>query len=418
MYREIKKCRICGNSDLIPVLNLGNQFLTGIFPKSRNEKVASGPLELIKCSEGDRQNGCGLLQLRHSYDLNGLYGDNYGYRSGLNKAMVDHLDDKVKKALRYVKLLRGDIVVDIGSNDGTLLKAYLRDDIILVGCDPAGNKFKKHYPANAALLCDFFSSEILRKKIGRKNAKIISSIAMFYDLESPLEFMDQIYEILSDEGVWIFEQSYMPAMLKMNAYDTVCHEHLEYYRLKQIKMMTDKVGFKIIDVEVNDSNGGSISLVAAKRESIHKECGGILKKILRDEESLGLNTLKPYECFRKRVFEHRERLPAYIKEIKKGGKDILGYGASTKGNVILQFCNLTEKEIPFIAEVNADKFNAFTPGTLIPIVAEDRARAMKPAYFMVLPWHFKENIIRKERDYLKSGGRLLFPLPNPETVKA
>ena len=418
MYREVKKCRICGNDDLIPVLNLGQQHLTGIFPKTRTEKVASGPLELIKCNEHKNPGSCGLLQLKHSYDFDKLYGSNYGYRSGLNKSMAEHLNNKVKKVMSHVKLLPGDMVIDVGSNDGTLLNAYPKDGIILVGCDPTADKFKEYYPVGATILCDFFSYDLLRKNIGGKKAKVISSIAMFYDLESPVEFMEQIYEMLSDDGIWIFEQSYMPSMLKMNSYDTVCHEHLEYYRLKQIKMMTDRIGFKIIDVEVNNANGGSFSLIVAKRTSAYKEAGGILKKMLRGEELSELHTLKPYEDFRKRVFEHRERLPEYIKKLKEGGKKILGYGASTKGNVILQFCNLTDRDTPFIAEVNIDKFGSYTPGTLIPIISEEDAKAMKPDYFMVLPWHFKESIIKREKKYLKDGGRFLFVLPNPEVVKA
>jgi len=416
MYSEIKKCRICGNFELIPILNLGIQVLTGVFPKKKDEVITSGPLELVKCREDKNNNSCGLVQLRHSYNLKELYGDNYGYRSGLNKSMVEHLQRKVKKIEKTVDLNPNDLVIDIGSNDSTLLKAYSNKDLILVGIDPAGNKFKECYPDYIHLIPDFFSTQSIRNVFAGKKAKVITSIAMFYDLESPMDFMRQISEVLSDNGVWIFEQSYLPSMLEMNAYDTVCHEHLEYYCLKQIRWMTDKIGFKIIDVEINDINGGSFCITVAKDNSSYHTRNIITEKFLYDEERNGLNDLKPYEKFSQRVFKHRDELIRFIKKINSDGKKLLGYGASTKGNVILQFCNLTEKDIPFIAEVNKDKFGCYTPGTLIPIISEVEAKAMKPDYFMVLPWHFKENIIAREKDYLNSGGKLFFPLPSLQVI--
>jgi hypothetical protein len=412
MYREIKKCRICGNTELVSVINLGNQYLTGVFPRSINEQVTSGPLELIKCEEADSLNSCGLLQLRHSYDIGEMYGENYGYRSGLNKSMVNHLQEIVKRIQGSIELRRGDLILDIGSNDSTLLQAYPKNDLILVGIDPTGKKFKDFYPEYIKLIPDFFSSDIVKEHFGSKKAKVITSIAMFYDLESPVEFMRQIYDILADDGIWILEQSYMPMMLEMNAYDTICHEHLEYYGLKQIKWMTDRVGFKIIDVEMNHVNGGSFLVKVAKSDSLFHEAAFPVQKILMQEHDRGLNSLKPYEDFKKRVYRHKEEFVRFIQEIKSKDKEILGYGASTKGNVILQFCNLTKNDIPFIAEVNQDKFGCYTPGTLIPIISEESAKAMRPDYFMVLPWHFMENILGKERDYLKSGGKLLFPLPS------
>jgi hypothetical protein len=412
MYKEIKGCRICGNTELVSIINLGNQYLTGVFPRSLNEQITSGPLELIKCQEGDSLNSCGLLQLKHSYGLNEMYGENYGYRSGLNKSMVNHLQEIVKNIQESIELKQGDLILDIGSNDSTLLQAYSRSDLIRVGIDPTGRKFKDFYPEYIKLIPDFFSSDIVKEHFGNKKAKAITSIAMFYDLESPVEFMRQIYDTLADDGIWILEQSYMPMMLEMNAYDTICHEHLEYYGLKQIKWMSDRVGFKIIDVEMNQINGGSFLVKVAKSDSPFREATFKVKKVLMEEHDQGLDSLKPYEAFKKKVYRHKEELVRFIQEIKSKNKEILGYGASTKGNVILQFCNLTKDDIPFIAEINQDKFGCYTPGTLIPIISEEKAKAMEPDYFIVLPWHFMKNILEKERDYLKSGGKLLFPLPS------
>lgn len=415
-YKEIEKCRVCGNTNLATILDLGIQTLTGVFPKSKTQAVTSGPLQLVKCVEDAAGDFCGLVQLRQTYDLNEMYGDNYGYRSGLNPAMVRHLEGTVKSILERVTLSPGDLIVDIGSNDGTLLNSYPDQDYILLGIDPTGTKFKHHYQDRVQLIPDFFSPELVRSVAGDKKAKIITSIAMFYDLESPLDFMGQVHELLADEGVWVFEQSYMPTMLDVNAYDTICHEHLEYYRLKQIKWMADRVGFKIVDVEFNDTNGGSYAVTVAKSGSAYAENRTVVDQILRDEESKGCGKLDPYEEFSKRAHLHREELLRLIRDIQSQGHTIVGYGASTKGNVVLQFCNITPKEIPFIAEVNEDKFGCFTPGTHIPIIPESEAKAMNPEFFLVMPWHFKNFIVEKEQEYLASGGKLVFPLPSLEVV--
>ena len=252
MYKQINKCRICGNSYLERVLNLGEQMLTGVFPKKKGSRITVGPLRLVKCMGGNEV--CGLLQLEHSYNLQEMYGENYGYRSGLNTSMIMHLHSKVKRILKKIKLQNGDLVIDIGSNDSTTLQAYPRKGPILVGIDPTGVKFRNFYPAHIQLIPDFFSSGLLNKHFPAKKAKLITSFSMFYDLEDPIDFIRQIYDILADDGIWVFEQSYLPAMLKTNSYDTVCHEHLEFYALRQIKWMTDKVGFRIIDVEFSDVN--------------------------------------------------------------------------------------------------------------------------------------------------------------------
>ncbi len=416
MYTAIKQCRICGNTDLVSILNLGTQYLTSVFPKSKTEEISSGPLELVKCNIGHNINACGLVQLKHSYDLHEMYGDNYGYRSGLNESMINHLYGKVEKIRSIIQLTCGDLVIDIGSNDSTLLQAYRQDSLLLVGIDPSGEKFKKYYPKHIHLIPDFFSAESVKKNYGNKKAKVVTSIAMFYDLERPVDFMQQIYDILADDGIWFFEQSYLATMLEMTAYDTICHEHLEYYAFKQIKWMTDKVGFKIIDVELDAVNGGSFSVTVAKLGSKYIECKEVIDQLTRNETAKGLSEIKPYEDFKNRIYKHRNELKSFILDLNLKKKSIFGYGASTKGNVILQFCGFTNIDIPAIAEVNEEKFGCFTPGTYIPIISEKEAKDMKPDYFFVLPWHFKESIILREKDYLDSGGNLFFPLPFPEVV--
>jgi hypothetical protein len=345
-----------------------------------------------------------------------MYGLNYGYRSGLNQSMVNHLTEKVKYLERLATLKSGDVVLDIGSNDATTLKAYSTPGITLIGIDPTGRKFSEFYTDNIKLIPDFFTAAAYRA-IESRPARIVTSIAMFYDLDAPVEFAKQIESILADDGVWHFEQSYMPSMLRMNSYDTICHEHLEYYSLGVVKNILEKAGLKIVDVVMNAINGGSFAVTAAKvgNRSIVQNLA-VIDWLLEQEHRMGLNTPRPYRDFEERVFRHRDDLTRLIRALNADGKKILGYGASTKGNVVLQFCGLTNKDIPAIAEVNAEKFGHVTPGTHIPIISEQEARAMKPDYFFVLPWHFKDGILRREKEYLTNGGKMIFPFPEIEIV--
>lgn len=411
MYTEINKCRGCGNSNLIDILSLGDLCLAGVFPKFKNLNITKGPLNLVWCSE------CSLLQLKQTYSLNEMYGDNYGYRSALNQSMVKHLQNKVKFLEQFCPLSSGDLVLDIGSNDATTLKSYSRTDIERVGIDPTGEKFRKYYPPKIELISDFFPLKESNQLFSKKKAKIITSIAMFYDLESPGNFVQEIVKTLDEEGVWHFEQSYMPSMLKMNAYDTICQEHLEYYSLTSIMKILGLYGLKILNIQFNNINGGSFAItVGHKKSKLFKEDTTSINQILEQEKIMGLNTLKPYLDFKKNIFKHKKNLIKLLNQLNDEGKTIIGYGASTKGNILLQFCGITEKEIPFIAEVNEDKFNTFTPGTNIKIISEKEARLMNPDYFFVLPWHFKNNILSREQEYRARGGKFIFPLPNLEVI--
>jgi hypothetical protein len=404
-YKKIEKCRICGNTYLEGILDLGEQMLTGVFPREKGAQVTSGPLRIVKCMGGE--DVCGLLQLEHSYDLAEMYGENYGYRSGLNASMVAHLRSKVQKVLEQVELVDEDLVVDIGSNDSTTLQGYPASGLILVGIDPTGVKFSRYYPSHIQLIPDFFSAALLRQHFPRKKAKVITSFSMFYDLEDPIGFMHEIYEVLADDGIWVFEQSYMPAMLETNSYDTVCHEHLEFYALRQIKWMADQVGFKIVAVDFNDTNGGSLSVTVSKSrdaDSSHP----LVQKILGEEREKGLHTLAPFKTFVDRVTKSKRELLDFIEIARAEGKTVAALGASTKGNVLLQYCRLTEKDIPFVGEVNADKFGCYTPGTWIPIIPERDLLAQNPDYLIVLPWHFRKFFQNNQKF---SATKLVFPLP-------
>ena len=406
---KINKCRSCKSKQLKQAFSLGEQFLTGIFPKNKEESITKGHLSMVICKN------CSLLQLEHSFDSDEMYGDNYGYMSSLNQSMFEHLRNKVPKLKKKVQLSYKDIIVDIGSNDGTFLSFFDRK-FKLIGVDPTIKKFSKYYRKDILQISDFFSYDILKNKLNNKKAKLITTISMFYDLPNPIKFVEDVYNSLDKNGLWHLEQSYMPSMIRNFSYDTICHEHLEYYSLKSIKFILDKVGFKIIDIEFNDINGGSFALTVAKKNSAYIENKKIVEWLLEKEEILKYNELATHKNFYKECLKQKKLLVDLLKNLKDMKKKVLGYGASTKGNVILQFCNIDEKLIENIGEVNKYKFNKFTPGSNIKIISEKQMKSLKPDYLLVLPWHFKDFIVKKEKKFLTDGGRLIFPLPDIEII--
>ena len=407
--REVSNCRIGGASDLLPILDLGLQALSGIFPNAPDSQVPELPLELVWSPSS------GLVQLRHSANPGEMYGNNYGYRSGLNPTMVRHLQRKAQKLKQVVSLAEGDVVIDVGSNDGTLLNSFGDNQLTRIGFDPIAGKYKNMYDPEIVVVPEFFTAHALRT-ITPVAAKLVTSIAMFYDLENPNVFVREVAEVLSPDGVWHFEQSYLPAMLRSNSYDTICHEHLEYYSLRVVKNLLESHGMKILEVETNSVNGGSFAVTAALESSPISADESSVRWLLEQEDKFRLDTLGPYEEFSSRVFQHRKDLQSLVRRLRDEGQTVAAYGASTKGNVLLQFCGFGPEDIAFVAEVNPDKFGCFTPGSLIPIISEEEARALNPDYMLVLPWHFKDFIVNKEREYLAGGGRLIFPLPEIEIV--
>ena len=404
MYTEINSCRVSKEKDLVTFLNLGNQKLTGVFPRPE-ENLESGPLELVWSPSSY------LVQLKHTFEPTEMYGSNYGYRSGLNNSMVQHLVNKAKYLIELSKLKPGDVVVDIGSNDCTTLKAF-PPDVKRIGIDPTIKKFSQYYPDDISYVADFFSEDSYRSIEKNKNAKLVMSIACFYDLEDPISFVRDIYSILDDDGLWHFEQAYLPSTLRSLSYDTACHEHIEYYSMLSVQNILEHAGMKIVDVTLNDINGGSFAVTACKdtNKSI-KVNHAVINWLIDEEYKMGLHTVKPYFEFAQRTYEHSDSLIHLIHSLRAEGKTIYGYGASTKGNVLLQWCGFTSDDIAAIGEVNPDKFGCITPGTNIPIISEQEVKDMKPDYMMVLPWHFKNGIIQREKDYLNSGGKFIFPLP-------
>ena len=403
-YSEIEYCRICGSKNFKALLNLGWQFPSGIFPSKPLDKSELGPLELVKCEN------CQLVQLKQTYNLSEMYGLNYGYHSSLNNSMIDHLKRKVEYLQNLVGINKSDIILDIGSNDATTLSLY-SVKCQKIGIDPTGIKFSSYYPDYIELITDFFPSNKLSQRLNGKKIKLITSISMFYDLPDPKRFVENIAKYLDLDGVWHLEQSYLPLMLKNNSFDTICHEHLEYYSLSVINNLLTSCGLRILNVSQNDINGGSLAIDVCHAASRYKSNNLSINWYLDKEFEMQLNTDIPFTDFLSRVSSIKNTLSNLLLKLKIEGKKVFGFGASTKGNTLLQFFDITSNLIPFIAEVNEDKFGKYTPGTNIKIISQDEAVKLNPDYFLVLPWHFKNFILNKERDILSKGIKFIFPLP-------
>jgi NDP-4-keto-2,6-dideoxyhexose 3-C-methyltransferase len=406
-------CRICGGAELETILDLGNQPLSGVFPMPNEPDPSSSPLQLIRCKRRE----CGLIQLRHTAELSEMYGSTYGYFSSISPMMVEHLERKAQDLLRYVQPEKGDVVLDIGCNDGTLLNAFGQGrGLIRVGMDPSAQKFAHHYQPDIRVIYDFFSAARARELIGDRECKAVTSIAMFYDLDDPLKFIGDIQAILSRDGIWAAELSYLPLLLKQLTYDQICHEHVTYIGLREMNEMLRQHGLHLLDVSFNDMNGGSFYFYAGRQDGPHTPNAEKLQALLAAEASLASDA--PLERFANRVMNHRDELRHFLDLARSRGHSVGGYGASTKGNVVMNYCGLGPDHISVIGDRNPEKNGRVTPGTRIPITSQEALRAEKPDYVFSFIWHLRKEVILDELEYIRGGGKLVFGLPRLHVVDA
>lgn len=408
----LKFCRSCGSGALHEAFSLGEIQMAGYFPSSIDENVPSSNLSVLLCAD------CGLGQLRENPELAEMYGENYGYRSGLNDTMVRHLDSTAK-LLQTCQLDRSGrigTVLDIGANDGTLL-SFFDQAGELIGIDPTSDKFQAFYPPGAIRSSTFFSADAYRAVTDRE-ADIVTSIAMLYDVEDPIGFAREIHEILSPEGVWHLELSYTPWVLREAAFDTVCHEHLLYMNYTNLHFVLREAGFKPIRIVTNTVNGGSIALTAAKSSSRTPEDYEVSRALLDIEKQEGSGTMEVWQEFGRNVRVRQQAVRSLLENLKAAGKSVSALGASTKGNVLLQSSGIDSTLIDVVGDVNPDKFGKFLPGSKVPIVPENQVIESAPDFLLLLPWHFRSSLVDKHRDYLLNGGRMIVPLPQLEILGA
>lgn len=405
MYQTIQKCRISKKRDLVSVGNFGNMYLTGTFPKSKNQKIPSLPFEVVYSKSSK------LLQLKHNYDHKLLYGDNYGYLSSLNPVMVKHLKKKSLFLKKKINFKKNDFILDIGSNDGTYLNFFTGPN--LFGIDPSIKKLTKHYKKNIKKIPYIFEKGY--NFVKHKDFKLVTAFAMFYDLVDPVYFLEKVKKILRQDGIFHIEVAYLPEIIKTFSYDTFCQEHFEYYSLISLNYLCKKTNMKILDFGFNKINGGSIWLNIAHAKSKYKAKDQKLKKQILHEVKKKINKEATYKNYFKKVFEHGKKMNSIIKKIKKNNKTIYGFGASTKGNVLLQNSKIDSTLMRGIFEVNKKKFNKFTPNSGIKILDERKLKKIKTDFILLLIWHFKGYVIKKIKKFNRNT-KIIIPFPKIKII--
>ena len=382
---------------------------TGKFPKNLTTNIPKVVISLIMCKS------CKLVQLDRNFNPKYLYDTNYGYRTGINATMTQHVKGVVKESIKIVKLKKKDSVLDIASNDGTLLSFY-KKNIFRVGIDPLIKKYKNQYKNINFGIQDFFSYKAIQKKKINKKFKIITALSMFYDLPNPNRFLRDVKKVLDKEGIFVLEHADLLSIIKNCQFDTICHEHLEYYSSKVIIELMNKNELRVFNLKANTINGGSMRYFICHKDSKYKNNNKKINKILREEMKSKLDKPNTFSDFFKLINVQKKKLLKLINKIIKKKETIHGYGASTKGNVLLQYFGINRNKISYIADRNPQKVNLYTPGTKIKIVSESFSRMCKPNYYLVLPWHFKKEIILREKKVIKDGSKFIFPLPKVKIV--
>ena len=397
LWRVLGGCRICGSTELLPLLDLGEQAIANAFHHPGEKDPQKAPLELLRCA------GCSLVQLGHSVDTDRMYAT-YWYRSGTNRTMRDHLRGLVEEAEKVADVRNGDLVIDVGCNDGTTLSCW-SPGVTTIGVDPSNISPKRA----DAFVNDYFTWNNVAPALGERRAKVLTSIAMFYDLDEPRAFARDVAACLANDGIWVLELSYLPSMLEKVSYDTICHEHVTYYRIETFERVLEDTGLQLFDVAFNECNGGSFRLFVARAGT--RAPTPRLVAAHAEELRGAFDGDAPYQRFQAQVEASRTALRAFFARARTEGKQVWGYGASTKGMVTLQFCGIGKDDVVAIAERNPDKFGLLTPGTDIPITSESTMRQARPDYLLVLPWHFLPEFLEREQAYLNAGGKIVVPLP-------
>lgn len=408
---------ILNGNKLTPLFSLGDLHISDFLKPGEEPRSPKSKLQLAMDEES------GLVQLTEQPDAEYMWGDVYWYKSGTNQFMRDALEDVVKATEAFIPRSEGGIWLDIAGNDGTLLSFVDDRRFYTINIDPSA--YPEAEQNCEKVVKDYFSASAYHQVAVGSRAKVITCCAMFYDLSDPISFLKQVNEVLHETGVFVLQLSYTPLMLVQNELGNVCHEHIAYYTLKSLEYALTHAGLKVIDLELNNVNGGSIRVYAIKdsvpltfKTQADRDIAAIRVQSLRDyEEANGLNTPDAYIKFAGRMAEAAKEFLEFLNQERSKGKVFYGYGASTKGNTMLQWLGLTPKEIPFIAERQERKVGLVCAGTNIPVCSEEQARKDKPDYMIVFPWHFISEFVEREKEYLQNGGKFVVLSPKFEVIQ-
>jgi NDP-4-keto-2,6-dideoxyhexose 3-C-methyltransferase len=397
---EVNACFICSGKELTQILDLGNQPMSGVFLLPDEPDPVSSPLTLMQCTTVDSDNTqCGNIQLKHKADFSDMYGSNYGYNSSLSPFMLEHLAQIAHRANKHIKIESQDYILDIGCNDGSFLNMFKSQTKNLVGVDPSSAKFQDIAPPEATIFVDYFPSTKITDYMNGRKFKMISSIAMFYDLDDPFGFMSALHSNLEDHGLWVVELSEFKEFLKNLSYDQICHEHLLYIDADLLISMAKKTGFELLEITYSEINGGSACYYFQKTvANLSYSC----------KSSVTTNQI---DRLQHRVLQNKNEVMSYLKMLRKQNQKIFGYGASTKGNVLMNYYEIDISILECISDTNPFKWGRVTPGSRIPIISHEQMRISPPDYLFVFIWHLRSEVLKYEEEFIAKGGKIILPLP-------
>lgn len=418
MTATITACRLCGNTALHPVARSAELALSGLFPASAAVQEPRGPIELVRCDREGAPDACGLVQLRHVYDPAVLYGPDYAYRSASDPAMARHLAGVAGRIRRLVTFEAQDVLLDIGSNDATLLACFAPPAPALLGVDPLAERLRRFYRPDMRTVSDFFSVEALRARYGAKRVRAVTSLGVLDCVADPLAFAVQVRDVLDDEGIWCFEQSYLPTLLQRGAYDAFGHERCSYWSVHQVRWLAERAGLKILDIFTSDLHGGSFTVTVGRMRTQRAGPPSALAWYLETEASRGLDRAAAWEAFERTADDRKMRLLALLDQIRGSSARLVAWGATERGSILLQSCGIGVERIDCVLDCDDALSGRFLPGTKLEVVAESRGLEPRPDFILVLPWHQREALALRHEYFLRAGGKLIFPLPEVEIVSA
>lgn len=406
---KLTNCRICSSPDLSNVLDLGEMPLANEFLDSPTEEEKEYPLRVVWCQN------CGLMQIDEVVPPEELFSE-YVYVSGTSERLQNHFNNLVSEIDELYSTLNGRKVLDIGSNDGTLLKGFENHDYDVIGVEPASNIAEIARENGVETINEFFNEEVafrIQKNYGRRD--VITATNVFAHTHNVHSFLKGVSKLLADDGIFVIEVPYLVDLLENVEFDTIYHEHLSYFAVRPLKTLLEKHGFKILNIKRIDIHGGSIRLYSTK-DSSWQNANSSAKKLIRIEMEKGLDELATYKSFAHRVERLKTSLLDLLSKLKGSGHTIAGYGAAAKGNTLLNYYSIGQEMLEYIADQNTLKQGLYTPGTHVKVVSPNRIYQDTPDEIVILAWNFAEEIMKQQSDFKEMGGRFVLPVPEVRVI--
>ncbi|NOT47446.1 MAG: class I SAM-dependent methyltransferase [Acidobacteria bacterium] len=407
-----KACRACGGERLRPFITLGPTPLANSFLKSRSEfeREAFYPLDVYFCEE------CSLVQLADVVDPKILFG-NYIYLTGTANTIVSHNQQYAETVVDFLQLNGDDLVIEVASNNGSLLRCFREQGIRTLGIEPAENIAAIANADGIETVNKFFNSATANKIVSEYgSARAVIGNNVLAHVDDTQDFLRGCKTLLRDDGLVIVEVPYLKEFVDLVEFDTIYHEHLCYFSVTSLMRLCDAVGLSIIRVDRVQVHGGSIRVYAEKKEK-HSNHAAAVIAIAEDERKAGLTTQETFENFAEKTRNTREKLYSLLESLKAEGKSIAAYGAPAKGNTLLNYCGIDTRLLDFAVDKNPLKVGLFTPGAHLQVLPVSAVLERQPDYLLILAWNFASEIMQQQSEFEARGGRFIIPIPEPRIVE-